>query len=699
MIAKIITYSFYLLFAVTPLIWFPWSFELFEYNKMMFVYLLTIVITFFWLLKMIQTKSLIIKRTPLDIPILLFLLANILSTFFSIDTHTSIWGYYSRSNGGLLSTISYILLYYALVSNFDLKGVLNFLKAAVFGGVAVSLWAIPEHFGISLSCILLTGQPNAACWVQDVAARVFATLGQPNWLAAYLAMLIFPALYFAINAKEKLPLILNALFLILFYLAFTFTYSRGATIGLWVGLATFAAFQLLTLRRNLTPAKPLAIMLAFFVVINILFGSALTNFKLLSQFAGPARPSVAISKPVTNSTQLESGGTESGTIRLIVWRGAVDIFKHYPIFGSGVETFAYSYYQFRPVEHNSVSEWDFLYNKAHNEFLNYLATTGLVGFLSYMAVILTFIFWSIKQAIHYLTTSKKENHLPLLTLTSALFASYISYLVQNFFGFSVVNVALFFFLFPAIAFVTTGSVKPVRSLSFFTFIYSRPLYINLVRGGLFLAFGLLTFTLLRYYLADTYFALGNRAGDAGNPGKAYNNLVIAVNLNPDEPYYRSELGYAAAAAASALADADSTTSGQLKKRAIEETARVLVSSPKNVSFLRTQVRTFYYLSTIDKNYTEKTLNALDQAIALAPTDPKLTYNKAIILGQVDKNEEAIAVLEKTVALRPSYRDAVYGLGLFYKEAGQEEKAIEQMNKVLKLIPGDPDASEKLSKWQ
>jgi len=35
----------------------------------------------------------------------------------SLDPHTSIWGYYSRFNGGLLSIISYIFLYFAFVSN------------------------------------------------------------------------------------------------------------------------------------------------------------------------------------------------------------------------------------------------------------------------------------------------------------------------------------------------------------------------------------------------------------------------------------------------------------------------------------------------------------------------------------------------------------------------------------------------------
>src|SRR5574337_1166296 len=107
---NIITYSFYLLFTLVPLFWTSLNYELFEYNKMILTYGFTVVIVGAWILKSINDKRLTIKRTPLDIPLLLFLVANILSTIFSMDVHTSIWGYYSRSNGGLLSIISYLLL-------------------------------------------------------------------------------------------------------------------------------------------------------------------------------------------------------------------------------------------------------------------------------------------------------------------------------------------------------------------------------------------------------------------------------------------------------------------------------------------------------------------------------------------------------------------------------------------------------------
>ncbi|MDO8618873.1 MAG: O-antigen ligase family protein [Candidatus Daviesbacteria bacterium] len=689
---RIIRISFNLLFLVTPLIWTPVNYELFEYNKMMFVYLLTIVITSAWILKMLARKTLLIKRTPLDIPILLFLSSQILATIFSIDQHTSIFGYYSRSNGGLLSTISYILLYFSFVANFDKSEAIKLLKTGLFGGLLVALYAIPEHFGVSPSCVILRGELSADCWIQDVQARVFATLGQPNWLAAYLGMLIFPSIYFYISEKKIKYLILT----LIYYLAFTFTYSRGATLGLIIGMALFLSFWLVQnrfwSRRKVPPPQndiklPLLV-LGSFLVINLLYGSALTRFQLTN--LSPQQVVTNIAKPVTTQlTQLENGGTESGQIRLIVWRGAIDIFLHYPVLGSGVETFAISYYQFRPVAHNLVSEWDFLYNKAHNEFLNYLATTGLAGFASYMSIIAVFCLWSLNKILSQKIETQEK------TFILAILATYLAYLVQNFFGFSVVIIAMFFFLFPAIAFLESESVstlalpkKLVLPKSLFGPLQVLTTLITLI----------LVFNLGLMWKADTFFADGEKNSDNGHSGLSYQDLSEARVLNPHEPLYASELGYTSAQASLALKDTDATLSAALQNQALMDTQAALQTSPKNVSFYRTAARTYYVLSAIDPGYVQKTLDVIDRTITLAPTDPKLYYNKAIILGTVSKNDEAIATLQKAIQLKPNYPDAYFGLSLFYFDQKQTQLAVDTMNKVLELVPSDADALNQLVTW-
>ncbi len=649
MFDKIITYSFYLLFFLTPLFWTSLNYELFEYNKMILTYILTTIIAGSWLLKIINHKSLIINRTPLDIPLLLFLGANILSTVFSIDPHTSVWGYYSRSNGGLLSLVSYLLLYWAFVSNMDRAKVFIALKFALTSGILISLWAIFEHFGVSLSCVLLRGEFNASCWIQDVQARVFASLGQPNWLAAYLSMLIFPALYFLLTAKSKVQLITYYLLLVTYYLAFTFTYSRGPTLGLIGGMAVF----LILFIRKSGLNSIITITIISFILINFLFGSALTNFRLVSKFAPPPRPTISLPTQPSSGTQLENGGTESGAIRFIVWQGALDIFKHYPIFGSGLETFAYSYYQYRPASHNLTSEWDFLYNKAHNEYLNYLATTGIVGLGSYSIIIITFIIFILKKL--------RTPNLLLL----AILASYTSYLIYNFFLFSVVIIAIFFFLFPAFVFVATESTKPFklprllasRLLLLASFLYRSPAYTKATKGIILLSTLYLLFSLSKLWYADTIFSQGEKALDSGNSGMAYNLLLLASDLNKGEPFYASELALAAAASAAALADSDAILSARLKDEAITQTNQVLRNSPKNVSFFRTAVRTYFELAVLDKKYLDETIKALDKTITLAPTDPKLYYNKALILNSMGKKDEEVEALKQALKLKPNYLEA------------------------------------------
>src|SRR5205085_2786461 len=113
----IIRWSLYLLFFLVPIVFTGDTSELFEFNKMWLTFGLSITIGAAWIAKMIVQKQIRIQRTPLDVLILLFLLSQIISTIHSLDPYVSWWGYYSRFNGGLLSTICYIFLYYAFVSN------------------------------------------------------------------------------------------------------------------------------------------------------------------------------------------------------------------------------------------------------------------------------------------------------------------------------------------------------------------------------------------------------------------------------------------------------------------------------------------------------------------------------------------------------------------------------------------------------
>lgn len=183
---RTIAACFYSLFFFVPLVFTGDTSELFELNKMWLTWSLTIIIMFAWCSKMLVQKRFVIQRTPLDIPILLFLVSQIISTIFSLDQYVSFWGYYSRFNGGLLSTITYTLLYYAFVSNLEKKHILRSLHVTLFSGIIVALWGLPSHFGYDPTCFVFRGSFDVACWTDafQPKIRIFSTLGQPDWLAA-----------------------------------------------------------------------------------------------------------------------------------------------------------------------------------------------------------------------------------------------------------------------------------------------------------------------------------------------------------------------------------------------------------------------------------------------------------------------------------------------------------------------------------
>lgn len=457
---KVIGWGYNLLFILVPLIWLPNTSELFEFNKIIFTYILTIIIVGAWMARCITEQKIIFKRTLLDAPICLFLLINLISLIFSIDLHTSWYGYYSRWNGGLLSLISYSLLYWAFVSNMNKKSSLFTVNCSLITAALIAIYGGLEHFGFSPSCLLTRGQWGVDCWVQDVQNRVFATLGQPNWMAAYLVALIWipiSDLMFKVQ-DSRFNKLKNLSIFILLFLALLFTKSRSGLLAF--GVSSVIYWGVLFMKHK---SK----------IINQFFAYSLLLLLFTIIIPNPLRDLVSrtqnLAPRTSSATQLEVGGTESGAIRKIVWTGALRIWqangKNFWI-GTGPETFAESYYQYRPIEHNQTSEWELLYNKAHNEYLNYLSTTGLLGLASYL-LLLGFMGWVLvkfqipnsKSQINLKKTKIQnwnlENSLRFenWVLRLALFAGWSSIVVTNFWGFSVVITQLFLFLFPAIAIV------------------------------------------------------------------------------------------------------------------------------------------------------------------------------------------------------------------------------------------------------
>lgn len=674
------------------------NFELFEYNKMMLTYGLTTLIVAAWITKMAVSGKFIFKRSAFEIPLVLFLLSQFLSFLFSIDRHASFWGYYSRFHGGLLSTISYLLLYFALVSNLKRKEILSSLRWLLLSAVLVTLYGVLEHFGI-----------DAKSWVQDVQNRVFSTLGQPNWLAAYLSVLIPLPLALALQHKRNIPfLLLYFLAFLLFTLCLIFTKSRSGILAATISLVLFLAITLLP--KLSASTKKYKIAAGAFLLV-LLLGSGLVFGKYLNRLPNLYEDSLYIfgqtDKTIITVQKHAQGGSPSSEIRKIVWRGAYDIFRANPVWGSGVETFAYSYYQYRPKEHNLISEWDFLYNKAHNEYFNFLATTGAFGLGSYLLFIVWLIVWSTRKLFSL-------NHQPSIInhkLFVSLFAGWLSILITNFFGFSVVPVAIFFFLIPAFLWVLNQpeenkEAQPVKSVLGWK---KQP--INHVKKGAGMSIytilcvtwiiaGYFIIRLVNMWAADMKYADGVRLGRQGEYALAHESLKEAINLNSDEPNYYDELAWNASNLAYLYkSQKDDINTPAMINLALSSSDKALSISPKHLNFYRTRAKVYFKLINIDQSYLQKALSTLLVAGKLAPTEAKISYNTALVYQALGQRQEAIKTLEKTVGMKNNYFEARTALAQLYKENNQVKEALGQEEYILKYInPQSGDAQKKIEDW-
>lgn len=725
-----IRFCFYFLFFLVPLFFYSETSELFEYNKLMLTYGLTIIIATAWSIKAVLTAQFLtlkfIKRTPFDLVIFLYLVSHLLSTIFSIDPWVSLWGFYSRFHEGFLATLSYIVLYYAFVSNLSKKDTYFCLISSLIATMVISLWGIGEHFGQSLSCYLIAPYTGGVdCWIQDVQNRVYATLGQPNWMAAYLDITILILSGILINLflnrflknndnsnSSKSKIIVTVAVFILAFTALLFTKSRSGVFAFGISIAILFLIHIYKFHQQKSllkiPKQWLMIsfsIIAFSVVLifslSFVFGlpfnqTSKFNLNFFLSKNQNSSPSKTDTKATTPSPYIDVLISESGDIRKVVWTGAVRVWQRYPILGSGVETFGLSYYRDRPPEHNLLSEWDFLYNKAHNEYLNILATTGTLGIITYLGLIASFFLWYGK------TQFFSNNYSPIIT---SLFTAYLSILITNFFGFSVVIVGIYFFLIPAFCFILENNNNVETTSKTPTTTSSSTNKITIVLIFMFGVYGL--YKLMIFWLADREYGLGKAYFSANYISKSLGHLEQSLLLNPYEPTFKDQLAIVKAYAATELfkesqiqtespsqASQAAVLSQEYAKSATDLTSNVTTNHPNNVTFWKNQTKVYYQLASIDQNYLFFATKAIGHAFELAPTDARISYTLGTLLGKIGQIAPAITVLENTVHMKPDYSDARYALGILYDSTGQKQKAREQMEYMIKHIGND----DRVNQW-
>ena len=191
---KIIEWFFLALVFLSPVIFDRRIGIVFSLTKTTTMRILVILILSVWAIKLLITKKHGFRRTPLDWPVLSYLLAATVATITSVHTVISFIGFYGRFEG--LSTWYLFALIFWIALNY-FRGIekLKLIIATV----------APTASIMSIYGIIQRHELDPYSWGGVVTwQRVIATIGQPNFLAAYMCMSFFLLLFFfLLPGKEK----------------------------------------------------------------------------------------------------------------------------------------------------------------------------------------------------------------------------------------------------------------------------------------------------------------------------------------------------------------------------------------------------------------------------------------------------------------------------------------------------------------
>lgn len=383
----------------------------------------------------------VFKMSVTDYAFIVFFVCACITTLFSEYKYDSLTGDIGRNNGLIL--LAFYLAAYLIISRFYYYKE-YVLIAFMIGGCIVSALAIVNFFYMDPLGII----EGLEEWY---ANNFGSTIGNKNYIAIYMCVYLSVAMMMFVVYKKRYMKILCGVSIVLAYCGLLSAGSNSGIIGLaalvisalafcvrkpellrsyMLGLTImFSSGLLLRILSTIMDNKHKGfestgeklvfgttiffIIIAFAVVTGVLYlikdvkqindhwpKNTLTTLVILSAVAVIAFIAYLMYHYTYVDTTADLGSMSRllrfderwGTHRGVMWIGAMEEYSNFDLFdklfGRGCDTF---YYIFEPHFTELAKYGDSDTNCAHNEYLNYLVTQGLLGLLSYMTIIISTI--------------------------------------------------------------------------------------------------------------------------------------------------------------------------------------------------------------------------------------------------------------------------------------------------------------------
>jgi len=642
----------------------------FSLTKVTAIRIIIIAILSVWAIKIMLKQEHKFIRSPLDYPIISYMLACTVAMLTSVHTLTSLMGFYGRYEGCTTLYI-YCLLFFITVNFIHSKEqILRVMYTVIIAGVCMAIYGVIQRMGLD---------PYA--WGGVITwQRVIGTIGQPNFLAAYVDMAFIIGLALLLNMKDirwskeldwqkAYHLALRATLIIslfLIYVCVLFTQSRGGFLGFFGGIFLFFILT----NRNLTINKWKELAVLFFLIGLITFITSLNP--LYSPFG---RAVSEAAKAVELSTSETPIITYNATLsRFETWKSAYRVISDRPFFGIGQEVLKMVFPRYETDKFRFFEGFHVKQDRCHNEVCDMAVTRGVISLAIYIWILATFFYMG-----HRLIKGDYDPELKLFT--AGFLGASAAYLIQNQFSFGVVAITTLLWVMmgmTASIYVKARQPEPVQNVD----LSNMPWL--LFAATLVIALFLVYLSTIQFR-ADMHFKTGKTLADMRQFDYAVKEYETSLKISPYEGGTWSHYGIAM------LNLVNLTQDKRYVDRAIEIFGTANKVDPYNADNFYLAGRAYALLLSSDK-IIESEMNALK-------IDP--LYAEAYqVIGSVYENKgmnkEAAQMYERSVEINPQLSEGVSGLSSVYIKLGNSKKLIDVFNGFLAKYPNNPIFQENLA---
>ena len=507
----IITVCLAAMFFGIPIFFTGVTFQGITFEKQIYFYLWLLVGIVSWVSRGVILGEMRIRRTPIDIPVGLFWLFYVLSSFFSVDRWHSFWGFFGDPSRGVISVTALVLAYYFLMSHFTVKRFrwmfASFLVTSFFLVVWSFLVVMNIHF-----------LPTA--WEMYAPMSLIGTVSTLTIFLGFLVPLFLTAL-FSLWESENMQSLRKGV-------------RTTLTTLLFIGL-TLTMFLLLALY-------------AFVPWIAVLGGLSFFMVYILAQIVRPTERFTWVPMLVfvlmLGFLMIGSNGLSRATLPVEVtpnadlsWQIAKETLKEHFFVGVGPANYEYAFSMFRPQKYNLDQLYTLRFYQGTGLFFESLPTLGVVG--TVLLLILGFSFLSV--GLYLLSYEKQKNKIYSLGFWTAALIFFIAGFTSAINGSLLILGVLLSALALAVLLWESGSEERYLNLSFKAapkFALALAFIFMVVSAGVAFLFAFMG----KVFVADVTAGRAVRMSVKQPSLDAANLLVRAIQNYPQEGRYYTRLG-------------------------------------------------------------------------------------------------------------------------------------------------------------